>query len=153
MLAFKKKYKVTKVELGRGAFSTVRLGMNRETKDEVSVSLLQMLLLCQRIKWRLMELIHFRLLLRSSRKGTLCQTMPKRILRVRYRFSPESIIPVSFSSSFFAVKHADKSLMKKVTLTQFRHCVFEGHVWYRWPFSLCHGIVISPHKTNENSTS
>jgi len=38
--AFKKKYKVLKNELGSGAFSVVRLGINRETQEQVAVKVI-----------------------------------------------------------------------------------------------------------------
>jgi calcium/calmodulin-dependent protein kinase I len=38
--AFKRKYKVSKTELGSGAFSVVRLGVNRETQEQVAIKVI-----------------------------------------------------------------------------------------------------------------
>lgn len=41
LVAFKKKYKVHKTQLGKGAFSTVRLGENRETHEQVAIKIIE----------------------------------------------------------------------------------------------------------------
>jgi len=41
MAAFKRKYKVHRTEIGRGAFSTVRLGENRETSEQVAIKIIE----------------------------------------------------------------------------------------------------------------
>jgi len=41
LAAFKRKYKVHKTEIGRGAFSTVRLGENRETQEQVAIKIIE----------------------------------------------------------------------------------------------------------------